>query len=78
MQQLGLHSFPGNIRELRNILERARLFTDDGLIRPEHLPDEIRPVATVKTGDGVVTWVSLRKHWNSSKAHAANWPTTSA
>lgn len=30
LQQLGLHAFPGNIRELRNILERARLFADDG------------------------------------------------
>lgn len=35
------YSFPGNIRELRNILERARLFADDGVIRPEHLPREI-------------------------------------
>ncbi|MDD2047225.1 sigma-54 interaction domain-containing protein [Pseudomonas putida] len=39
---LGLHSFPGNIRELRNILERARLFADDGVIRAEHLPAELR------------------------------------
>ena len=43
LQQLGLHPFPGNIRELRNILERARLFADDGLIRPEHLPEDIGP-----------------------------------
>ncbi|MNJ42528.1 Transcriptional regulatory protein ZraR [compost metagenome] len=41
MKQLSLHSFPGNIRELRNILERARLFADDGVIRPEHLPAEL-------------------------------------
>lgn len=31
------HDWPGNIRELRNVLERARLFADDGEIRPEHL-----------------------------------------
>jgi len=43
LQQLALHPFPGNIRELRNILERARLFADDGLIRPEHLPEDINP-----------------------------------
>jgi transcriptional regulator of acetoin/glycerol metabolism len=47
LQQLGLHAFPGNIRELRNILERARLFADDGLIRPEHLPEDIGPVAAL-------------------------------
>jgi transcriptional regulator with PAS, ATPase and Fis domain len=35
---LGRHRWPGNIRELRNVLERARLFADDGVIRPEHLP----------------------------------------
>ncbi|AXM97305.1 sigma-54 interaction domain-containing protein [Pseudomonas plecoglossicida] len=40
-QHLELHPFPGNIRELRNILERARLFADDGLIRPEHLPEDL-------------------------------------
>jgi len=31
------HSFPGNVRELHNILERACLLSDDGLILPEHL-----------------------------------------
>ncbi|MNF70920.1 sigma-54-dependent Fis family transcriptional regulator [Pseudomonas fluorescens] len=42
LKLLGLHSFPGNIRELRNILERARLFADDGVIRAEHLPADLR------------------------------------
>ncbi|WP_297307741.1 sigma-54-dependent Fis family transcriptional regulator [Neptuniibacter sp.] len=36
------YSFPGNIRELRNILERAVLLSDDGVINVEHLPDECR------------------------------------
>lgn len=43
MHWLSLHTYPGNIRELRNILERARLFADDGLIRAEHLPDDVKP-----------------------------------
>lgn len=42
MHWLSLHTYPGNIRELRNILERARLFADDGLIRAEHLPDDVK------------------------------------
>ncbi len=32
------HQWPGNIRELRNVLDRARLFADDGVIRASHLP----------------------------------------
>ncbi|ARU88884.1 sigma-54-dependent Fis family transcriptional regulator [Pseudomonas sp. M30-35] len=38
LTQLQRHSWPGNIRELRNVLERASLFADDGVIRPMHLP----------------------------------------
>jgi transcriptional regulator with PAS, ATPase and Fis domain len=37
------YPFPGNVRELRNILERASLLTDANTILPEHLPEECRP-----------------------------------
>jgi len=33
------HAWPGNIRELRNVLDRARLLADDGIVRPEHCFD---------------------------------------
>jgi DNA-binding NtrC family response regulator len=32
------YAWPGTIRELRNLMERAFLLGDDGMIRPEHLP----------------------------------------
>jgi len=41
LDRLMTHPFPGNIRELRNILERARLFADEGVIQPEHLPEDV-------------------------------------
>jgi transcriptional regulator with PAS, ATPase and Fis domain len=34
-------SWPGNIRELRNVLDRACLLAGDGVIRIEHLPHDI-------------------------------------
>jgi transcriptional regulator with PAS, ATPase and Fis domain len=41
MARLQNYAWPGNLRELRNVLERARLFADDGMIRVEHLPKEV-------------------------------------
>ena len=37
LAQLQRRTWPGNIRELRNVLERASLFADDGVIRVEQL-----------------------------------------
>jgi DNA-binding NtrC family response regulator len=36
------YNFPGNMRELKNLLERGALLARSGLIEPEHLPDEVR------------------------------------
>ncbi|MBK6742176.1 MAG: sigma 54-interacting transcriptional regulator [Hydrogenophilales bacterium] len=35
------YPFPGNIRELRNVLERAVLLADGNLIDTQHLPDDL-------------------------------------
>jgi len=40
---LNNYSFPGNIRELRNLMERAIILCEGKQITPEHLPDFIRP-----------------------------------
>ncbi len=52
---LEAYSWPGNIRELRNVLERALILEDTQEIRPEHLPAEIRSAApSSDRRDGIV------------------------
>ena len=42
MQLLRLYAWPGNIRQLRNLMERLVITVKDAAIHPEHLPEEIR------------------------------------
>jgi DNA-binding NtrC family response regulator len=44
MAALQAHRWPGNIRELRNVIERAVLLADHGVIQLEHLPEELQRV----------------------------------
>ena len=49
MAWLEAHAWPGNIRELRNVLDRARLFADDGVVRLEHLPTSMSASTALAT-----------------------------
>jgi len=42
LKLLGHYDYPGNVRELRNIIERASLLCDGEAIQPMHLPEEVR------------------------------------
>lgn len=42
MRLLRLYSWPGNIRQLRNLMERLVITVKDPTIQPEHLPEEIQ------------------------------------
>lgn len=56
--RLRAYDFPGNIRELRNILERAMLMADGDTLLPDHLPRDVagRESADLPaTMDGVVS-----------------------
>ncbi|MFZ3047718.1 MAG: sigma 54-interacting transcriptional regulator, partial [Desulfatirhabdiaceae bacterium] len=43
MTRLMTYDFPGNVRELENIVEQAFAFCRGGLIERDHLPPELRP-----------------------------------
>jgi len=48
------YDFPGNVRELENIIERGIALATDGVIEEKHLPDDIRDlkIATYRRKDG--------------------------
>ncbi len=56
------HNYPGNIRELENIIEHAFIICGDGIIRPEHLPENLRmrkPVPVVEIANSMKEMESL-------------------
>jgi len=67
------HDWPGNIRELRNVLESAAILSDDGLIEPRHLTLHTREAAvpphdlTAMERHKILD-VLDRTDWNKSKA----------
>jgi PAS domain S-box-containing protein len=75
---LAAYPFPGNVRELRNVLEYAALQGQGGEIREEHLPADVRAAggrAVVEHGDRArederrATLAALGKTgWNRTRA----------
>jgi PAS domain S-box-containing protein len=51
MRVLVRHDFPGNVRELQNILEYAFILCSGGQIGLEHLPDYLRPAYPERAPD---------------------------
>jgi two-component system response regulator AtoC len=43
LAMLERYAWPGNVRELKNVIERAVILEERGEIRPDDLPDEIKP-----------------------------------
>ena len=81
MNTLLKYRWPGNIRELRNVLEKAVLLGDGNVISLKHLPDELKDarltpekissqeVTTLEEMEKVQIYDALQKNnWNQTKA----------
>jgi DNA-binding NtrC family response regulator len=80
LKKLRQHDFPGNVRELRNVLLRAVILAEDGTIRPEHIvfpekfSDTQRPfsfsgIEKLEDMERKLFLKALKTHgWNKAKA----------
>jgi DNA-binding NtrC family response regulator len=60
-RMLPAYAWPGNIRELRNALERAVVFTSAEMLEPEHFPANIRGVTAAVAGAGLRSLEDVEK-----------------
>jgi two-component system response regulator AtoC len=51
LNALRLHSWPGNIRQLENVLERMILMTDESILNTGDLPEEFAGMITERSGE---------------------------
>ena len=81
LARLMTHDYPGNVRELENIIEQAFVLCRDGLIQVHHLPPELRGESaagaprltgptTLKSMENILIADALRRH-NGNRTLAA-------
>ena len=78
MTLLMQHGFPGNIRELENIIEYAFILCPGGLIQENHLPDsfqagEITNPSQIDTGSGNLSLEQIEKQAILSSLQRNKW-----
>ena len=77
------YGYPGNVRELENIIERGIVLAGGGVIEPEHLPDDIMhyDVSTFRSESGKLPTLKelevdyireVLKETEGNKTHAAS------
>ncbi|MGN7470746.1 sigma-54 interaction domain-containing protein [Brevibacillus sp. SAFN-007a] len=78
MQALFDYSWPGNIRQLRNVIERLSILQENGVISPEHLPSAIRmqsePIAPATFASPVSGYTAPAAPLPASAAPLAPYP----
>ena len=56
------YNWPGNIRELKNIVERVAILCDSEMIEEKHLPKELSESLNPNSGYPIpCTWEELKK-----------------
>ena len=63
------HHFPGNVRELENIIERAVLLETSEVLQPTNLPPEVLPLKSAQSADssGILPFAEVERQ---TLAHA--------
>ena len=56
LAELERYGWPGNIRELENVVERCMIFAEDGDVEAKHLPAEVRDFDQ-EPGDGAIAGI---------------------
>jgi two-component system nitrogen regulation response regulator NtrX len=68
------YEWPGNIRELKNVIERLVIMVSNDIIRAEHIPHTILGGGRRRTNNGLGlglenTWKSLKDAKNAFEKH---------
>ena len=73
MKILMSHTYPGNVRELENILEHAFVLCSDLLIRTEHLPMEFQPALSANSPSSNTNLQQLEADFLVAILEKNNW-----
>ena len=58
---LSRYAWKGNIRELKNVIERALILNDGSTLLPEHLPQDVQSMANAASSQRRLIWLLLKK-----------------
>ena len=61
-QRLMSYEYPGNIRELENIVQRILIHCDGEVVEPHHLTDDLHTSSAFVVRDNRQNWPSLNEH----------------
>jgi PAS domain S-box-containing protein len=67
------HDYPGNIRELENIIEHAFILCGDGIIKPEHLPEYLQKKEAIPAVEIASTMKEMESLFIMATLKRNNW-----